>query len=101
YVPGKALALVMRAGFLRGAGVPAGLGGLTAFYEVLTTMAAGALLALVLFVVTDPAAVLAGGGSAVLDLARFRLPEDRAPDRLSLVLLALVLCGVILVPIFP
>ncbi len=101
YVPGKALALVLRAGFLRGAGVPAGLAGLTAFYEVLTTMAAGAVLALILFVVTDPAAVLAGGGTAVLDLARFRLPEDQALDRLSLVLLALALCGVILGPIFP
>jgi uncharacterized membrane protein YbhN (UPF0104 family) len=50
YVPGKALALVLRAALLHRCGVSAGLAGMTAFYEVLTTMAAGALLALALFV---------------------------------------------------
>jgi uncharacterized membrane protein YbhN (UPF0104 family) len=101
YVPGKALALVMRAAFLRGAGVPAGLAGLAAFYEVLTTMAAGALLALVLFVLTGPGEVLAGGGEAFWDLVRFRLPDGQAFDRFSLVLLSLGLCAVTLGPIFP
>lgn len=48
YVPGKAMALVMRVGMVRGPGTPASTAALTAFYEVLTTMAAGVLLALVL-----------------------------------------------------
>jgi uncharacterized membrane protein YbhN (UPF0104 family) len=47
YVPGKAWALVLRATLSRTAGVPAGVAALTAVYETLTTMAAGALLAAV------------------------------------------------------
>lgn len=49
YLPGKALALAMRAGIARGAGVPISLSVLTSVYEVLTTMAAGSLLAALLF----------------------------------------------------
>lgn len=45
YVPGKALTLVIRAGLAKHAGVSPGLAGLTAFYEVLITMASGGLLA--------------------------------------------------------
>jgi uncharacterized membrane protein YbhN (UPF0104 family) len=102
YVPGKALALVLRADFLRGAGVPAGLAGLTAFYEVLVTMSAGAVMALVLFLATDPAGVLTGGGEALRALLRPPpWPEDLHIDRLSLVVVALALCLVILVPIYP
>jgi uncharacterized membrane protein YbhN (UPF0104 family) len=55
YVPGKALALLLRAALMRRAGVSAGLAGLTAFYEVLVTMAAGALLALLLFLAAGAA----------------------------------------------
>src|SRR5262245_11918565 len=62
YVPGKALALVMRAGFMRSAGTSVGLAGLTAFYKVLVTMAAGAFVAVLLFVLTDPLEVLRGRG---------------------------------------
>src|SRR5438105_5045261 len=46
YVPGKAWAILLRATLLPG--VSAGVAALTAVYETLTTMAAGALLALVL-----------------------------------------------------
>jgi uncharacterized membrane protein YbhN (UPF0104 family) len=98
YVPGKALALVLRADLLRGAGVPAGLAGLAAFYEVLVTMAAGAVLALVLFVVTDPLGVLAPP-EALLLIARW--PKDLVFDRPTLVLLALGLCALILGVICP
>jgi hypothetical protein len=49
YVPGKALALVLRVGLIRGAGVSAGIATLTAMYETLTLMASGALLAVFLF----------------------------------------------------
>ncbi len=101
YVPGKALALVMRANLLRGAGVPAGLAGLAAFYEVLVTMAAGALVTLLLFLITDPAGALAGGGDALLALLRPPWPEDLHMDRLTLVVVSLALCALILVPIYP
>jgi glycosyltransferase 2 family protein len=45
YVPGKALTLILRAVLVEGSGVSAGMAAITAFYEVLTTMASGALLA--------------------------------------------------------
>lgn len=53
YIPGKALALVIRGALIRSPDVRFGVAVLSAFYEVLTTMAAGALLAAVLFVL-DP-----------------------------------------------
>lgn len=54
YVPGKALALWLRGLLLRGRGVPMGAALATAFYEVLTTMAAGGLVAAVLFALFPP-----------------------------------------------
>ncbi|MFN4257716.1 MAG: lysylphosphatidylglycerol synthase domain-containing protein [Gemmataceae bacterium] len=49
YVPGKAWSLVLRCSLARRAGANVGIAALTATYETLTTMAAGALLAVVLF----------------------------------------------------
>src|SRR5262249_12881880 len=54
YVPGKAWALFLRAGLVRGDGVRLGVGALTAFYEVLVTMSASVLLAAVLFALAGP-----------------------------------------------
>src|SRR5262249_12310137 len=54
YLPGKAWALVLRASLARGSGVRLGVAALTSFYEVLTTMAAGALLATLLFACLAP-----------------------------------------------
>jgi uncharacterized membrane protein YbhN (UPF0104 family) len=54
YIPGKAWALVLRGSLVRPAGVPLGLAILTAFYEVLTTMATGALVAIVVFIALPP-----------------------------------------------
>jgi glycosyltransferase 2 family protein len=48
YSPGKGLALVMRATMAARAGVRPGAAALTAVYEILTTMAAGALVAAIL-----------------------------------------------------
>jgi len=48
YVPGKAWSLLMRTGMLADAGIRPGVAALTATYETLTTMAAGALVAAVL-----------------------------------------------------
>jgi uncharacterized membrane protein YbhN (UPF0104 family) len=56
YLPGKAWALLMRGSLVSGPDVLLGVAIITAFYEVLTTMAAGALLTAVLFVLEPPAA---------------------------------------------
>jgi uncharacterized membrane protein YbhN (UPF0104 family) len=48
YVPGKAWALLLRATLSPAAGVPVSVGAVSAVYETLTTMAAGALVAAVL-----------------------------------------------------
>src|SRR4051812_47118081 len=48
YVPGKALAVIVRVGLIRPFGPPAALGGVTTFVEVLTYMGTGAIVAAVL-----------------------------------------------------
>lgn len=53
YVPGKAGVIFIRAGMLKGHGVPFGLGALSAGYETLASMAAGAAIGFALL----PAAV--------------------------------------------
>jgi hypothetical protein len=60
YVPGKAWALLLRGNLVRGPGVRLGVAILSAFYEVLTTMASGALLAAVLFALQTPAGTRLG-----------------------------------------
>jgi uncharacterized membrane protein YbhN (UPF0104 family) len=54
YLPGKAWSLLMRGALVRGPEVRLGVAILSAFYEVLTTMAAGALVAAALFVWQPP-----------------------------------------------
>jgi hypothetical protein len=54
YAPGKAWALLLRGGLVSGPEVRMGVAIITAFYEVLTTMAAGALVAAVVFVFDPP-----------------------------------------------
>ena len=49
YIPGKAWALLLRGQMVRGSGVRFGVAIVSAVFEVLTTMASGALLAAVLF----------------------------------------------------
>jgi uncharacterized membrane protein YbhN (UPF0104 family) len=125
YLPGKAMALVMRAALAAGPRVHGGLAGLTAFYEVLTDMAFGALLAALLFLLVGPDTAAPLSWEALLSLLRLkepvtfsasfftrptaslnillRLEEPAAalPDRRVLVLLALLLSlpiGVFLLP---
>jgi hypothetical protein len=57
YLPGKAWALMMRGGLIQGPDVKLGVALITTFYEVLTTMASGALVAAVLFAVWPPVLV--------------------------------------------
>lgn len=54
YVPGKAWALFMRGSLVHGPNVRLGIAIITAFYEVLTTMAAGALVAAAGFLLAPP-----------------------------------------------
>lgn len=54
YVPGKAWALLLRGGMVRGPRLRIGLAILTSFYEVLTTMAAGALVAAFALAIEPP-----------------------------------------------
>ncbi|MSQ96262.1 MAG: hypothetical protein EXR98_17155 [Gemmataceae bacterium] len=54
YVPGKALAIVMRAELVHPAGIPYGVSVIASFYEVFTVMAAGAMVAALIFVVDPP-----------------------------------------------
>lgn len=53
YVPGKAVAVLMRVAMARSAGVRTGVAAITATYETLTTIAAGAIIAAVLFPLLD------------------------------------------------
>jgi hypothetical protein len=54
YLPGKAWAVFLRASLVRGPGVSPVLATVTAFYEVLVTMSAGALVAAVFFFLLLP-----------------------------------------------
>jgi hypothetical protein len=54
YLPGKAWALVLRAGLIQGPHVRGGVAGMAAFYEVLSTMAGGVLWAALWFALVSP-----------------------------------------------
>jgi uncharacterized membrane protein YbhN (UPF0104 family) len=101
YLPGKAWALLLRAGLVRSQGVRLGVAAITSTYEVLTTMAAGMLLALVLFALLAPD-TSAGLDWAVLEqLYTQQVAPEVVLDRQVLVLLALVLLAPLGVAIAP
>jgi uncharacterized membrane protein YbhN (UPF0104 family) len=91
YLPGKAYSLVLRATMAAGPGVRAGLAGLTAFYEVLVTMATGVLLAALVFAILGPATSGTFDWETVRKLLRLEQPYGAAVDWKILVLLALIL----------
>src|SRR5262249_52896602 len=112
YLPGKAWALFLRAALVRGPGVSPLLATATAFYEVLVTMSAGALLAAVFFALLLPPGEASIGSGHVRD----RLPailgriihggEDTADlaaliDRPVALVLAVGLLLPLLLPILP
>jgi hypothetical protein len=101
YLPGKAMNLVMRAAFLRGAGVGPGLATVTAFYEVLTTMASGALLSAVLFALLAPDTGTALTWDSLGAFLRLKTPPGQVVDRKLSVLLALGLFVLCLLPLLP
>src|SRR5262249_20181882 len=102
YLPGKAWALVMRAAIAAGPRVRGGLAGLTAFYEVLTTMAAGVLLAALLFLFLGPDSGARIDWDSLRGLFRLQMPASAVLDRKVFVLLALVLLlplGTLILPV--
>jgi uncharacterized membrane protein YbhN (UPF0104 family) len=101
YLPGKAWALFLRSSLVRGPRARVGIAVMTSFYEVLATMATGALFAAVFFALQVP------DWSAPLDwheLGRL-LPRARAQaneiDPRIFVLLALMLLAPVGLPIIP
>jgi hypothetical protein len=100
HIPGKAWALILRASLVHRHGVRLGMGVLTSIYEVLATMAAGALLAAILFALlgTD-----AGPALDPMHLLRvlWEQPEDVALSRTDAVVLALALLAVTALPLQP
>jgi len=70
YVPGKAWVLLLRVGLLRGQGLSPAVIGVTATYETLTSMAAGAVIGVILLPWTGlDIALLSVKGVALLALA--------------------------------
>jgi hypothetical protein len=101
YLPGKAWALVQRATLAQSPGVTAGVAGMTAFYEVLTTMASGALLAAILLSILGPDSPAPVKWSLLWGLFAGDRPDANLLDRMILVGLALVLLALVGVPILP
>lgn len=101
YLPGKAVALVLRATLARGPGVRTGVAGLTAFYEVLTTMTSGALLGVILLALFAPVAAAPFDRETFWQLLRLEVPASGVLGRGLLVLLALTLLGPLMLPILP
>jgi hypothetical protein len=100
YLPGKAWAVFLRASLVRGGGVRMAVATLTTFYEVLTTMAGGVLIAAVLF-------ALLGRPGGWLDtddlgrLLRLEPPKGGVIGRRPAVLLSLGLLGGLGVALVP
>jgi glycosyltransferase 2 family protein len=101
YVPGKAMAMVLRIGMMRAEGVPAFIAGKTTFCEVLTTMGSGAVLAAALFVFFGPVAPAANLWNTLSSLIRLEISPEHPVDRWALVVVCLGLSAVTLGPIFP
>jgi uncharacterized membrane protein YbhN (UPF0104 family) len=109
YLPGKAWALVVRASVVRDS-VRLEIGIVSSFYEVLTSMATGVLLAALLFIVTAGSTSFTEaslGESLELlwrllgDLILSREPKMAALDVPSSILLCLVLLLPLGIPILP
>ena len=101
YLPGKAWALFLRSSEIQSSGVRMGIAIMTSFYDVLTTMSVGALIAALLF------AVRIQDFSAALDWSDFGrlVPRETvlgsAIDPKVFVLLSLFLLLLIGIPILP
>jgi hypothetical protein len=100
YIPGKAWALFLRASIIHSHGVRLALSVLTSLYEVLTTMASGALLAAVLFAFLHTA-TRHGLDVRYLLTVVWEQPADAELSRTEAVVLALCLVAVTALPLQP
>lgn len=101
YLPGKAWALIFRATMVQGPGVSLGVATMTSFFEVLTTMTSGVLLAALLFGLLSPHTADYLNWQLVGELLRLETPTSPMLDRNSLVILSLGLAAGIGIPILP
>jgi hypothetical protein len=107
YIPGKAWALLMRAALVRQGGssvappVPWKLAGLTSFYEVLTMMAAGSLLAVILFAFLGTDVAAPPSLSGLVGLVRGQVPAGGVLGRWQAALLAGLLALATGLPLWP
>jgi hypothetical protein len=101
YLPGKAWALFLRTSLVHGHGIAAGLGALTSFYEVLTTMAAGVLVAAVLFGILGADAGAGLNAETLRYLLWMEQPGEGGVQRSVVVVVSLLLFGAFLVPLYP
>lgn len=91
YLPGKAWGLLLRAGLVHGHGVRISVAAVTITYEVLTTMAAGMVLAVVLFAVLAPDTAATLDWNVLHELYLQQAVPEAVRDRRVLVVVALVL----------
>ncbi len=101
YLPGKAWALFLRSSLVRGHGVSLGLATLTSFYEVLTTMAAGVLVATVLFAVLGADAGAGLSADTLRRLLTLGPPAEEGLQRSVVVTLSALLFLALIVPLQP
>jgi hypothetical protein len=101
YLPLKAWALFLRATLARSEKVRGTVAGLTAFYEVLTTMTSGVLLAALLFGIMGPPSSGPVDWEALRRMVRMEEPGEAGLDSRLLVVLALTLTAVVGLPIIP
>jgi uncharacterized membrane protein YbhN (UPF0104 family) len=101
YLPGKAWALFLRASLIRGGGVRLGLATLTSLYEVLTTMASGALVAVVLFALLAPDTGVTLDRATLRRLLQLQAPAATVLERWVAVPLALLLLVPLLLVLLP
>lgn len=101
YIPFKAYSLVLRADLVRQRGVSPSLAGLTTFYEVLTTMASGALLAAGLFAACGPESGAALSRQSLLQALSLTRPEEGGLGWAACVGLALLLAAATGLPVVP
>ncbi len=101
YAPGKAWSVLLRATLTHGPGVRGGYAALTAFYEVLTTMAAGALLAVVLLAALGPASSAPFDPHALGRMLLGRADGGAEPDRAAVLALAALLFLAVGTPLVP
>jgi uncharacterized membrane protein YbhN (UPF0104 family) len=101
YLPGKAWALMLRATLIRSSAVRLGVAVSTSFYEVLTTMAGGTLLALILALTVLPRSEQSMPAGTLRSLLSGQPMKADYINQTVLVTLASILLAVVGFPLLP